>query len=253
VEYEVNQLEYERFYDEVGRLNGWDFSKIKTISEGVKWDFYTEVTKRCKNTDVLLDIGTGGGEKVLKIADSFLFLVGIDLSSGMMETAQSNLRKSNVLNVRFCQMSSDDLQFPSGFFDVISSCHAPFNSTEVAKVLRSGGLFLTQQVSEADKLNIKEAFGRGQSFGEVDGALKEKYIRELKEVGFLDVKSFEYDAIDYYQRPEDLIFLLKHTPTIPNFGQKKKDFDLLNDFIENNRTEKGIRTNSKRFLLIAKK
>jgi protein-L-isoaspartate O-methyltransferase len=253
VEYEVNQLEYERFYDEVGRLNGWDFSKIKTISEGVKWDFYTEVTKRCKNTDVLLDIGTGGGEKVLKIADSFLFLVGIDLSSGMMETAQSNLRKSNVLNVRFCQMSSDDLQFPSGFFDVISSCHAPFNSTGVAKVLRSGGLFLTQQVSEADKLNIKEAFGRGQSFGEVDGALKEKYIRELKEVGFYDVKSFEYDAIDYYLRPEDLIFLLKHTPTIPNFGQEKKDFDILNDFIENNRTEKGIRTNSKRFLIIAKK
>ncbi|WP_338786909.1 class I SAM-dependent methyltransferase [Metabacillus sp. FJAT-53654] len=249
----MNLLEYERFYDKVGRLNGWDFSKVKSISEGVKWDFYTEVTKRCKNTDVLLDIGTGGGENILKIAGSLLFLVGIDLSNGMMETALSNLRKSNLLNVRFCQMSSDDLQFPTGFFDVISCCHAPFYSIEVAKVLRSGGLFLTQQVSEADKLNVKEAFGRGQSFGEIDGALKEKYIRELIEVGFSDVKSFDYDAMDYYQRPEDLIFLLKHTPIIPNFGQEKKDFEILNDFIKNNQTEKGIRTNSKRFLIIAKK
>ncbi|OAS89535.1 MULTISPECIES: class I SAM-dependent methyltransferase [Metabacillus] len=249
----MNLLEYERFYDKVGRLNGWDFSKVKSISEGVKWGFYTEVTKRCKNTDVLLDIGTGGGENILKIAGSLQFLVGIDLSNGMMETALSNLRKSNLLNVRFCQMSSDDLQFPTGFFDVISCCHAPFYSIEVAKVLRSGGLFLTQQVSEADKLNVKEAFGRGQSFGEIDGALKEKYIRELIEVGFSDVKSFDYDAMDYYQRPEDLIFLLKHTPIIPNFGQEKKDFEILNDFIKNNQTEKGIRTNSKRFLIIAKK
>jgi SAM-dependent methyltransferase len=253
VENKVNQLNYECFYDKVGRLNGWDFSKLKTISEGVKWDFYKEVTKRCKKTDVLLDIGTGGGEKVLKIADSLQFLVGIDLSSGMIETAQSNLNNSNVLNVRFSKMSSDDLQFPTGFFDVISSCHAPFYSKEVAKVLKSGGIFLTQQVSEADKLNVKKAFGRGQSFGEIDGVLKDKYIRDLREVGFSDVKSFEYNAIEYYQRPEDLIFLLIHTPTIPNFGQEKKDFDKLNDFIENNRTVKGIRTNSKRFFIIAKK
>jgi ubiquinone/menaquinone biosynthesis C-methylase UbiE len=91
-------------------------------------------------------------------------LVGIDISSGMMERAYSNLRKANELNVRFYQMSSDNLQFPDGFFDVISSCHAPFYVTEVAKVLKNGGTFLTQQVSEADKLNLKRAFGRGHPF-----------------------------------------------------------------------------------------
>lgn len=35
------------------------------------------------------------------------------------------------------------------------------------------------------------------------------------------------DATDYYQRPEDLIFLLKHSPTIPNFGEENHDFDLI--------------------------
>lgn len=25
----MNELEYKNFYDKVGRLNGWDFSKIK--------------------------------------------------------------------------------------------------------------------------------------------------------------------------------------------------------------------------------
>jgi SAM-dependent methyltransferase len=246
----MNELD---FYDKIGKINGWDFSELQVTTEGVKWDFYEEVTKKCKSSDILLDVGTGGGENVLRIASSLLFLVGIDLSSGMMETAQSNLRKSKVLNVRFSQMSSDNLQFPAGFFDVISSCHAPFVSTEIAKVLKNGGIFLTQQVSEADKLNLKTAFGRGQSFGEVDGMLKEKYIKELKEAGFTEVQSFEYDATDYFQRPEDLIFLLKHTPIIPDFGQEEKDLDILSDFIENNHTEKGIRTNSKRFLIITNK
>ncbi|SFL99340.1 Methyltransferase domain-containing protein [Gracilibacillus orientalis] len=249
----MKEFDYEYFYDKVGKINGWNFSNIKCSSEGVKWDFYEEVIKRCKKTDVLLDIGTGGGENILRISFSLFFLIGIDLSSGMLETAVSNLKNSNVSNVKFFQMSSYDLHFPSGFFDVVSSCHAPLSSTEVYKVLKSGGWFLTQQVSEADKLNIKNAFGRGQAYDKTDGALKEKYISELKEVGFSKIQSFEYDAIDYFERPEDLIFLLTNTPIIPNFGEDKKDFEILNEFIEKNRNVKGIQTNSKRFLIIAKK
>lgn len=249
----MNEIEYKNFYDKIGKINGWDFSKLRVKVEGIKWNFYDEVTKRCGGSDILLDVGTGGGENVLKIASSLLLLIGIDKSSGMIEKANSNLGKAKNLNVRFHQMSSDNLQFPSSFFDVISSCHAPFYAIELAKVLKSGGTFLTQQVSEADKLNLKKAFGRGQAFEEVDGTLKERYIRELKDAGFIEVQSFDYNAIEYYQTTEDLIFLLKHTPIIPNFGQEDNDFNILNDFIERNRTKKGIITNSKRFLIVADK
>ncbi|KYG34107.1 class I SAM-dependent methyltransferase [Alkalihalobacillus trypoxylicola] len=246
----MNELEY---YNKVGVVNGWDFSNLQVEAEGVKWDFYHEVNKKSETSDILLDIGTGGGENIIKMAPLKLFLAGIDFSMGMLETAKANLKKSKVKNVRFSHMSSEHLQFPTGFFDVISACHAPFTSTEVAKVLKDNGLFLTQQVSEADKLNLKKAFGRGQSFGEVDGTLKKKYIKELYESGFTKVNSFEYDAIEYYKRTDDLIFLLNHTPIIPDFGSKEGDIEILNDFIKNNQTEKGICTNSKRFLIIANK
>ncbi|OKP80107.1 SAM-dependent methyltransferase [Paenibacillus helianthi] len=247
----MNELEYKDFYDKVGKINGWDFSKLQVTSEGIEWNFYEEVIRRSKGTDVLLDVGTGGGENVLSIASSFHSVFGIDISSGMMETAKSNLNKANVSNVEFKQMSSDHLEFPFDSIDVVSCCHAPFFSNEVGKVLKNGGTFLTQQVSEGDKLNLKNAFGRGQAFGVVDGTLKETYIRELKEAGFQSVESFDYNAVDYYHRPEDLLFLLKHTPIIPHFGYEDKDFQILNDFIENNQTPKGIITNSKRFLIIA--
>ncbi|MES5866504.1 methyltransferase domain-containing protein [Bacillus cereus group sp. RP32] len=249
----MNELEYKNFYDKVGRLNGWDFSKVKGETVGDSWDFYGEVKERCKSSRILLDVGTGGGENVLNIASSAKSLIGIDNSNGMIEKAHSNLRKSGVQNVEFLQMDSEVLTFPHAYFDIVSSCHAPFAATELAKVMKKGALFLTQQVSEHDKLNLKEAFGRGQCFGERDGTLKEKYMGELSSAGFELVQVSEYDVTDYYSSPEDLMFLLKHTPIIPRFGVEEEDFTILQKFIDANSSEKGIRTNSKRFMIIAVK
>jgi hypothetical protein len=114
-------------------------------------------------------------------------------------------------------------------------------------------MFLTQQVSENDKLNIKEAFGRGQAWGAKKDSLKAKYITELSDAGFNDIQSFEFNATEYYQTPADLIFLLKYTPIVPNFGEKEIDFQILQQFILENQTEIGIRTNSERFMVIARK
>jgi ubiquinone/menaquinone biosynthesis C-methylase UbiE len=249
----MNSVEYKQFYDQVGKVNGWDFSKVKSLSEGVKWNFYDEVIQSCKKTDILLDIGTGGGEALLSIADSALLLIGIDLSTGMIETALNNLKQSNKPNIRFLQMDAEKLNFPDNFFNVVSCRHSGFSAKEIAKVLVNDGVFLTQQVSENDKLNLKEAFGRGQALGTKKGLLKTQYITDLSEAGFTDIQSFEFNATDYYETAEDLLFLLKHTPIVPNFGQSETDFEILQQFIMNNQTERGIRTNSERFMIIARK
>ncbi|MBV6713358.1 class I SAM-dependent methyltransferase [Paenibacillus chitinolyticus] len=248
----MNPSDYIKFYDRVGKINGWDFSNVKCVSEGIKWDFYNEVMKTCKRSDILLDIGTGGGEAILSIAESALLLVGIDQSTGMIDTATKNSAKSGVPNVRFLKMDAENLEFPADFFNVISCRHSEFFAKEIAKVLIQGGTFHTQQVSENDKSNIKEAFGRGQAFGTKAGTLKHQYITELSEAGFSDIQSFECNVIEYYQTAEDLIFLLKHTPIIPDFGRTEVDFQMLQQFIKENQTEKGIRTNSERFIITAK-
>ncbi|GMX61368.1 class I SAM-dependent methyltransferase [Paenibacillus elgii] len=248
----MNSMDYKQFYDKVGKTNGWDFSNVKCISEGTKWDFYTEVTKACKKSDLLLDIGTGGGEAILSIAEAALLLVGIDQSTGMIETAINNLVNSGRANVRFLQMDAQELHFPENFFNIVTCRHSVFYAKEIAKVLVKDGIFLTQQVSENDKLNIKEAFGRGQALGTTGGTLKHRCIAELSEAGFTDIQSFDCNAIEFYQTAEDLIFLLKHTPIIPNFGQTEFDFQILQQFITEDQTEKGIKTNSERFMIIAR-
>src|SRR3712207_1953598 len=132
----MNETEYRKFYENVGSLNGWDFSQLQVVMDEPEWDFYDEVKKRSQKTDVILDIGTGGGENVLTIASSMLLTVGIDLSHGMIKTAKENMEKSSIPNVRFFHMSSEKLTFPEGFFDIVASRHAPFFASEVANVLK---------------------------------------------------------------------------------------------------------------------
>lgn len=246
-------MDEQEFYEKVGKVNGWEFSQLQIEVRGEAWDFYSEAAERVPDGGILLDIGSGGGENLLKAADRFAFAVGIDRSEAMVEAARTNLQKTALQNVRFTPMAAENLQFPAGFFDAVTSRHCSFDAREAARVLKPGGVLLTQQVAEADKANVKEAFGRGQAYGERNGSLKDRYETELRAAGFKQVESFEYDAAEYYRRPEDLLFLLRHTPIIPDFGEHPEDRGTFSEFIEKNRTPKGIRTNSRRFLLIAYK
>ncbi|WP_255298247.1 hypothetical protein [Brevibacillus dissolubilis] len=140
-----------------------------------------------------------------------------------------------------------------GITQTCLSGHCPFDAGQVFRVLQSGGLFLTQQVAESDKQNLKEAFGRGQSYGVPDGQLLATCMEDMQKVGFLELEALEYTVTEYYQSPKDLIFLLKHTPIIPHFGEVDGDVDRLMEFIAANQTEKGIRTTAKRFVLTGRK
>jgi SAM-dependent methyltransferase len=112
--------------------------------------------------DAVLDVGCGAG------VDSFVAavmvgpkgrVVGIDLTSEMLETAKENLRKVSLENVTFQQGSAEDLPFPEASFDVVIS-NGVFNLVpdkaralkEVFRVLKPHGRFmLADQVLTAAK------------------------------------------------------------------------------------------------------
>ncbi|APO43989.1 SAM-dependent methyltransferase [Paenibacillus xylanexedens] len=249
-----NKIDYADFYERVGRTNGWNFSSMNVVSENIGWNFYEEVVRHTRSSDLLLDIGTGGGEAILSIAEEALLLVGIDLAQGMIETAQHNLQAmGGHFNVRFFHMDAEKLDFPDCFFNVVSSRHSRFSASEVFRVIAQGGIFLTQQVSEHDKSNLSEAFGRGQSLGIQPGTLMERYKHELQTAGFHDIQAHEYNVVEHYATPEDLMFLLTHAPIIPDFGKVDTDFERFQQFVKEHHDEKGIRTNSARFMITARK
>jgi SAM-dependent methyltransferase len=243
-----------KLYERVGAVIGWDFNQItkRTKTAGEKWNFLEVVKKYVNTKTFLLDLGTGGGEALLKIAKSVEKAYGIDNSKSMISTANKNLAKSKTPNVEFKLADTKKIPFPNEYFDVITCRHAPFSVKEMFRVLKPNGIFITQQVGEKDKQNIKKIFGRGQSFGEKVGTLMGKYIEELKKFGFKILRKDTYNAIEYYASMEDLIFLLKNTPIIPEFDIGK-DQKYLEELERKYKTKDGIKTNSFRFLIIGKK
>ncbi len=106
-------MEENSFYNKVGKINGWNFDHLQVTTEGIAKEISQEVYQLCSPTDIVLDIGTGGGERLLNLADSVLLAVGIDLSQEMIKKAQNNC---TIQNVRFAEMPADNLLFPDQFF-----------------------------------------------------------------------------------------------------------------------------------------
>ncbi len=247
-------MDYKQLYEKVGSVIGWDFSEIdkRTKVIGKKWRYIDVVKKYVDKEAVLLDIGTGGGEVLLRIARFVKKAYGIDNSKSMIKTARENLVKSGLSNVEFRLADAGELPFPSNYFDVVICRHAPFYASEVFRVLKPGGIFITQQVMENDKENIKQIFGRGQAFGVKPGTLMEKCAQELVFQGFEILKKDEYNATEYYADMQDVIFLLRNTPIIPDFDIDK-DQEFLERIEREYKTKDGIRTNSSRFLIVCRK
>lgn len=240
-------------YESVGKDIGWDFSDVHVHTEGEKWNFYELVADRLNHDHLWLDLASGSGEKIIPHAERCCLLVGSDITNSMIEKANENIRKSGHGNIRFVQFdASVRIDFPDEFFDIITVRHGPFNPGEVARILKQNGVFLTQQVEYRDKENFRDYFGRHQMM-ESNSLSAAKHARSFKDLEFSDIFLDEYYADEYYEREEDILFLLQHTPIVPDFGQNRPDTDSLKSFVRDNKTEKGIRTNSHRSLLIAKK
>lgn len=89
--------------DFYNKIKNWDFSDIKVEEENLtNWDMYSILNNVADKEDYILDLGTGGGEKVLNCFPNVEKIIGTDLSSEMIKTANENLKKviSLTLNLK---------------------------------------------------------------------------------------------------------------------------------------------------------
>ena len=124
---------------------GWDFSHLdgRMEEETLPWDFRQEILAHLTSECKLLDVDTGGGE----------FLRS--LSHPPEQTAATEGYEPNVefcrrelcpLGIDFRPGRGDLLPFEGERFDLVINRHGDWNVQEIFRVLKPGGLFLTQQV-----------------------------------------------------------------------------------------------------------
>ena len=223
----------------------WDFSQIKceTIyDKSNEFDFYSMIKKYSNKLSLCLDLGTGGGENLLKNYPEVGFIIAIDNSKEMIDTANHNLsnEKYKEKKVKFIVGDNFNLNFPENLFDLVSARNTNYAPSEVYKILKKGGAFVIQGVDTKDCYEIKNHFKRGQNYGDNENESEKEY-NKFKDVGFQSVKLYKILFNEYYENKEELKKLLLKAPIINDFTDNKIiEDDILDEYIKNNKTEKGI-------------
>ncbi len=246
--------ELKRICESVGEITGWDWSRVRERVDTAPWE-YGQVARRYLRPDSrVLDIGTGGGERFLELAPHFGEGVGTDISPEMIATARENLPEELAHKVSFEVMPAGDLWFYEESFDVVLDRHAPFDAEEVHRVLRPGGVFITQQVGSRDAANIHEVFGVdpdrvfGRSHSEEMRAQRERF----EDLGCRVEARGECDVSYWFLDVESLMFWLKHIGVQPELDLERQ-WRQVDEVIARYSTPEGIETNEHRELLVVRK
>lgn len=133
--------------EELAHMHGWDFSHIDgRYSEDTDFPWnYREIILSYLQPDMrLLDIDTGGGEFLLSLGHPHANTAATENYPPNAQLCRDTLLP---LGIDFRQAdASRRLPFGNYSFDMVIDRHGDFNADEIHRVLKPGGLFITQQV-----------------------------------------------------------------------------------------------------------
>lgn len=138
-------------------FSGWDFSWLAARSNAgtLPWSYRREVASRAATAGSMLDMGTGGGERLSRLYPRPRRTVATEAWPPNVAVAAAKLRPLGIAVVRDegapdnTGQSGDDrgrLPFADGVFALVTSRHEAFRAAEISRVLAPGGMFITQQV-----------------------------------------------------------------------------------------------------------
>lgn len=226
-------------YEFYNKLKNWDFSQIKYEEQYLtQWNMYDILRKNSNSQSRILDLGTGGGEKVLTQFPEALEILATDFSEEMIKTAKYNLSKTDKRNITFRQMDNLNMDTPNDYFDIVVARHTCIEAKQIYNTLKSNGILILRGVDKLDCWQLKRLFGRGQDYNEPIPISVIDYENILN-AGFRKVELVPIHVREYYKSKEDLLALLLKTPILNDFSEIN-DLGKLDEYIEQNTTDKGI-------------
>lgn len=172
-------------------IHGWDFSHIDgryTEQDDLPWDYRAVIEEYLHPEMKILDIDTGGGEFLLSLNHPHE-------NTAAMENYPPNvaLCKDILLPLGIDFRPGDgtgNLPFDDGRFDMVINRHGDFNAEEICRVLKPGGLFITQQVGAENDRELVELL-----CGETPIPFPEQYLkltsRKFENAGFTILRGEE--------------------------------------------------------------
>lgn len=245
------------------QIKDWSFDEfeIKTIRK-TDWDMFELLKELTNENSKVLDLGTGGGEKVLKKFPEVKEILATDFSTEMIKTANKNLKMSGRKNITFRKMDNLNMNTPKEYFDVVVARHTPTDPKQIYETLKPNGYLIVQGVDMFDCYELKRIFGRGQAYNDTKPISIIDY-ENILDAGFKDVELIPVHEIEYFKDEETLYNFLLKVPILDDFSEEDgdvKDYyipalekDKLDEYIKRNTYPEGIRLQRRLYGIVAKK
>ena len=165
------------------QIHGWDFSHIERRYEQgeLPWDYRAVVKEILKPEYRILDMDTGGGEFLLSLGHPH---EKIGATEGYPPNVALCKEKLISMGIDFrAAKAGGRIPFEDGNFDMVLNRHGSFDAEELYRVLKPGGLFLTQQVGEDNDRELVELLLPGTP-KPYPGWNEVSVAEQLKESGF---------------------------------------------------------------------
>jgi len=210
-------------------FGGWDFGYIRRrySEEKPPWSYEDLAREVLRGAHSALDLGTGGGEVLARLADAFPgCMIATEAYPPNWRLARDRLRPAGASVVAYAaDETSSALPFRDSSFDVVLDRHEAYDAREVARALAPGGVFLTQQVDGRSHADLLGWFGTEPHWPNVTverraaDLVREGLAIELARSWWGSISFFDVGALVYY---------LKAIPwEVPHFSVDRFTSELL--------------------------
>lgn len=256
----MTRKQEKEFYEEIKK---WNFDNFNIESESLtNFDIYQVLRNVSNKESKILDLGTGGGEKLLKEFPDVKEILGTDYSEAMITTANKNLLKSNRKNIAFRVMDNLKMDVPKNYYDIVVARNTVTDPKQIYNALKKDGYLIVHGVDKYDCYELKLIFGKGQALNDIKPISIIDYENILS-AGFKEVELIPIHKREYFKTKEDLYNFLSKVPIINDFEEENNDNEdyyinsidnnKLDCYIKRNTYPKGIRLVRRYYGIVAKK
>lgn len=249
-------------YEYYEQIKDWDFEKFQIKSESLtNWDIHEVLRSITNENSKVLDLGTGGGEKVIR-EFPHCEILATDYSKEMIKTANKNLEESGREGITFKVMDNLNMDVEDEYFDVVVARNTVTDPKQIYKALKPDGHLLIVGVDKYDCHELKMIFGRGQACADKNPISIIDYENVLA-AGFKDAELVPIHEREYFKTKELLKEFLLKVPILDDFSEEDnevKDYykksiedDKLDLYIEKNTYPNGIRLLRRYYGITARK
>lgn len=162
--------------EQIAHVHGWDFSHVdgRVVEDALPWDYREQILHYLKPEMQILDIDTGGGEFLLSLHHPYRntsatenYLPNIELCQNTLLPLEIDFRSAD---------GKGTLPFENERFDLVLNRHGDLNPEEIYRVLKPGGIFITQQVGAENDRELVELL-----CGHTDLPFPDQYLKIISD------------------------------------------------------------------------